>query len=59
MGVANIISPFIMHHDTLVVGVKLEAPILPSLLLAAEVVGEETGEFEHRRSAGSRSLVVR
>lgn len=38
--VADEVPPLIIHHDALVKGVELEATILPTLLLALQIMGE-------------------
>jgi hypothetical protein len=43
------ISPIIIHHNPFVEGMKFEEAILPTLLLAAKVVGVEAAEFVYRR----------
>jgi hypothetical protein len=42
MAITNIVSTFVIYHNASIEAVKLEAAILPPLLLPAEVVGEET-----------------
>jgi hypothetical protein len=49
MGVADKIPEVIIHHDALVEGVKFEEAILPSLLLATEIMCEQAAKFVDRR----------
>ena len=51
VGVAEKVAGLIVDHDAVVEGVKLEEAILPALLLAADIVGEETAELSNGRGA--------
>lgn len=42
VGVAEEVARLVVHHDAVVEGVEFEIAILPPLLLASDIVGEET-----------------
>ena len=52
--VADEVAALVVHHDAAVERVVLEAPVLPALLLAPQVVREEAYEVEHGGRRGQR-----
>jgi hypothetical protein len=52
VSVSNKVSPFVIDHDPLVESMKLEAAILPALLLSLEIMREEAYILEHQSTAG-------
>lgn len=50
VGVAEEVAGLVVDHDAIVERVELKKAILPSLLLAADILGEETAELGNGRA---------